>query len=62
MLDPVDVEMAHSDTPSCHHCLTLHFRSHGCHYASLGKEEDPMDGRLILRHQSCATEAVQILY
>jgi len=60
--DPVDVEEAYSHISSRYHSLPGHIGSDGWCYASLSIEEDIMQGRLVLRREVSATEAVQILY
>jgi len=60
--DPVNVKKPYSYSASCHHCLQWHVQSPGWHYASFGQAEDTMKIRLILRHEDCVPEAVQILY
>jgi len=60
ILDPVDVEGAYGHIASLYHSLQWHVQSHGWHYASFSYKEHSMEGRLVLRREVSATEAVQI--
>ena len=62
ILDPEDVETAYGYSASCYHCIQSNVRSYGWLHAILGKEVDPMEGRVILCHEVCATEAVHIVF
>jgi len=61
ILDPVDVKEAYSHIASRCHGVQWHVRSYGRRDASFGHEEDPMEGRLVLRYHVSSTKAVQIL-
>jgi len=60
ILDPVDVEEDYSHIASCYHSVQWHVPSHGWRYASIGLEENPMEGRLVLRHEVSSKKSVQI--
>jgi len=56
--------MLKSHTVTLHHvnqCLQWHVPSHGWHCASFRREEDTIEGSLILRCEGCPPETVQIL-
>jgi len=52
---------AYSHNASHHRSIQWHVRSHGWCDASLGQEEDSMEGRLVLRCEVSSTEDVQIV-
>jgi len=61
ILDPVDNETAFSNSGRCYQGLWWHDRSYGWCHGSSNKAVDSMDGRIILGHEVCSTEAAQIL-
>jgi len=62
VLDGVDVEKTYGDSVLCCHIEQRILRWYGWRYVSFGPAEDSMEGRLILRCEVCAPEAVQIVY
>jgi len=61
VLDSEDVEKAYGYPASSDHCLQWHVRWYGWRYASFSWQDNRMEGSLILCHEVCATETVQIL-
>jgi len=61
ILDPVDVEEAYSHIASLDHSIKRHVRSHGQRNANFGKDENWVEGKLVICRQVSSTEAVQIL-
>jgi len=62
ILDPVNVKEAYGYSASCHHCLLRRVRSYGWCYVSFSQKEDSKEGKLILRHGVCTTDAVKTLW
>jgi len=61
ILHPVDVKEAYSHSESCYQRIQWHDRSQWCCCASLGLEEDSVEGRLDLRSEGSLTEVVELL-
>jgi len=61
VLDPVDVKNTYNYSASPLHCLQWDVRWYGWCDVSFGQEEDPIEGRLILCHEVCVAEFIEIL-
>jgi len=61
VLDSVDVEKPYCYSVSHPHGVKWHVRSYGWHHVSCSWEEDSMERRLVLCHEVCTTEVVQIV-
>jgi hypothetical protein len=61
ILDPLYVKEVYSDVASRYHTVQRHVGSHGWHDASIGQEEDSIEGRLVLQCVGSSTEAFRIL-
>jgi len=61
ILDPMEVKQACGHIASRYHSLQWNVESYGWRYASFSEEEEVMEGRLVLRLEVSATDAVEIL-